>query len=93
MTDILAIDVLIVFIQWALPVVAVLSLVLLLRPKLFVDLEEKLSKEFIKKKTTRKTIVILERENLALQKALQKNNQIVGLLCFILTVFLLAKLY
>ena len=93
MTDILAVDVILMFVKWTLPVVAVLSLVLFLKPNLFMDLEKKLGKEFIKKKSTRKTIVMLEKENMALHKALQKNNQIVGLLCFVLTLVVITKIY
>lgn len=93
MTDILAIDALIIFTQWMLPVVAVLSFILFLKPKLFMDLENKLSKQFVSKKSSRKTISLLEKENISLQKALQKNNQLVGLLCFILTIIAITKLY
>ena len=93
MTNVVAIDLLIVFVRFMLPAIGVLSLVLFLRPKLFMDLEKKLSKEFGSKKLGRKTIATLEKENLSLQNALQKNNQLVGLLCFILTAVIIAKLY
>lgn len=93
MTDIVAIDIIIVFVKWTLPVVAVLSCVLFLKPKLFMDLEKKLGKEFIAKKSTKKTVALLERENMILHQALQKNNQIVGFLCLVLTIVIITKLY
>ncbi|MFH1621548.1 MAG: hypothetical protein ABIA97_00305 [Candidatus Omnitrophota bacterium] len=93
MTDVLIIDVLLIFIRFMLPVIGVLSLVLFLRPKLFMDLEKKLCKEYGSKKFVKKTIAVLEKENLSLQTALQKNNQLVGLLCFILIVVIVVKLY
>jgi hypothetical protein len=93
MTNIVIIDTLILFVQWTLPVVAVLSLVLFLRPKLFTELEKKLAKEFLSKKSSLKTISLLEKENMVLQLALQRNGQLVGLLCFILAALAIAKLY
>ncbi|MFC1646166.1 hypothetical protein ACFL2Y_03205 [Candidatus Omnitrophota bacterium] len=93
MTGVLIIDMLLIFVRFMLPAVGVLSFVLFLRPKLFMDLEKKLSKEFGSKKATRKTVVLLEQENLSLHRALQKNNQLVGLLCFILTIISILKIY
>ena len=93
MTGILILDMVILFVQWTLPVAAVLSFVLFLRPNLFMDIEKKLGKELGGKKSPRKTISFLEKDNMSLQKALQKNNQLVGLLCFILTAIAISKLY
>lgn len=93
MTDIVIIDTIILFVQWMLPVVAVLSFVLFLRPKTFMEIEKKMAKEFLSKKTSQKSLSLLEKENMILQLALQRNNQVVGLLCFILAAIAIAKLY
>lgn len=93
MTNIIIVDMLLVFIRWMLPVIGVLSLVLFVRPKLFMDLEKKFSKELGSAKVSRKTIALLEKQNMSLQSALQRNNQIVGLLCFILTIVIIVKIY
>jgi len=92
MTDLVVIDVVLIFVRWSLPVIAVLSLVLSLRPALFMDLEKKLSKGLGHKGTKRKTIALLEKQNMDLQNALQRNNQLVGLLCFVLAVVIIVKI-
>ena len=93
MNDIFLLEVTLVLIKWLIPIAAILSLTLFLKPKLFADLEEKLSKQLGGKKSKRKTITILEKENLLLQEALLKNNRAVGLFCFALTLVVILRLF
>jgi hypothetical protein len=93
MSDELLIEMLLVFIRIVLPVIGILSLVLFLRPKLFTDLEKKLSKEIGSVKSSKKTVALLEKQNMVLHNALQRNNRLVGLLCCILTVAIIVIIY
>ncbi|NQU19568.1 hypothetical protein HQ550_05405 [bacterium] len=93
MDDIFLLEATLVFIKWLIPIVAVLSFTLFLKPKLFADLEKKLSKQLGGKKSKRKTITILEKENLLLQEALLRNNRVVGLFCFALTLIVILRLF
>lgn len=93
MTGIPAIDMLVLFIKWVIPTIGVLSFALFLKPKLFMDLEKKLSRGFIKKESKQKSVAMLEKENMSLQKVLIKNSRLVGLLCFILSVLIITKIF
>ena len=92
MDNILLIEATIVFIQWLIPIAAVLSITLCLRPTLFIVLEKKLSKRVGRKKSKPKSVAKLEKEILILHEILHRNNRVVGLFCFILSIVIILKL-
>lgn len=87
------VDAIVVVIKFLIPAVALLSLILSLKPQMFVELEKKLSSELGMKKGSRKTVASLEKENLALQTMLLRNSRATGMLCFVFSVILLFRMF
>jgi len=87
------VDAVVAVIKFLIPIIALLSLVLSLKPQVFVDLEKKLSCELGHKKISRKTISLLEKENLVLQNMLLRNSRATGVLCFVFSVVLLIRMF
>lgn len=93
MVEEIGLQVTITFIKVMTPIVTVLAIVLFLKPSLFMNLEKKLSLELGSKKVSRKTIEVLEKENMLLQNILLQYNRIVGLIIFVFSIVVLWRLY
>jgi len=93
MIGILWVDVIVAIVKFLMPVVAILSLLLFLKPKFYVDLEKRLSYELGTKALSKKTVKSLEQENLALQNMLLSNSRAVGLMCFLFSIVLVMQLF